>query len=374
LDSAIKDITLNWLVWLCGSITKESGVRPMFFLKLLADGQLFAADADLNQIDNVTYPIIKIIREDNGTKEYVLNDGVVTVISSGKEFAKKNVSEFATKATELLTLIDSQIDTTFESPNTEKFMTSIGCINVKSDSSTKRDITIILQDVKTGTRSEIGFSIKSRLGAASTLLNPGKTTNFTFSVSGNTDRYTIDSINQIDTYSKVRDRISKIKSDGMNLEYTGMQNSSFESNLQLIDGDLPQILSNMILYYYSGDATTVSELVLLLQKRNPCGYNLDENHPFYSYKIKHLLTDIALGMTPSSVWTGEFNASGGYIIVKDNGDIVCYHIYNYNEFQEYLLHNTKLETASTSKFDFGTIKEEDNKFTFSLNLQIRFLK
>ncbi len=32
-------------------------------------------------------------------------------------------------------------------------------------------------------------------------------------------------------------------------------------------------------------------------------------------------------------WTGDFEAKGGYIIVKDDGDVVCYHIYNRNAFR-----------------------------------------
>ena len=32
------------------------------FLKLLADGRLYAADSDLNRIDNIYYPILSILR------------------------------------------------------------------------------------------------------------------------------------------------------------------------------------------------------------------------------------------------------------------------------------------------------------------------
>lgn len=356
------------------SFNKGEWSEAYVFLKLLADGQLFAADADLNKIKGEPYPIIKIIRDDGERKEYTLNNGYVIVTASGNEIAKKTVSEFRIKASELLVQIQSSTGSSFESAETESFMKSIGCTSMKSDSTDKRDITILLHDVKTGHKPEVGFSIKSRLGAASTLLNPGRTTNFTFSVSGNTKQKIIDSINEIDSSSKIKDRVLAMSSNGMTLKFIGMQSGSFQSNLQLVDGDLPQIISNILLYYYSGDATSMKDLVCLLQKKNPCGYNLDGDRPFYSYKIKHVLTDIALGMVPDSVWTGQYDASGGYIIVKENGDVLCYHIYNYNEFQEYLLGNTKLETPSSTRYDFGKIKEIDGKFIFDLNLQIRFLK
>ena len=86
------------------------------------------------------------------------------------------------------------------------------------------------------------------------------------------------------------------------------------------------------------------------------------------------MTDIALGMMPSRVWTGELDATGGYLVVKEDGEVLCYHIYNRNEFEDYLLNNTKLETASSTRHDFGTVYEEVTKQFFKLNLQIRFLK
>ncbi|MDO9038895.1 MAG: HpaII family restriction endonuclease [Lutibacter sp.] len=36
------------------------------------------------------------------------------------------------------------------------------------------------------------------------------------------------------------------------------------------------------------------------------------------------------------------------MVVKDNGDLVCYHIYYKNEFEDYLINHTKLEQAATS--------------------------
>ena len=66
--------------------------------------------------------------------------------------------------------------------------------------------------------------------------------------------------------------------------------------------------------------------------------------------------------------------TGGYLIVKENGDVLCYHIYNRNEFENYLFNNTKLDTASSSRHDFGTIYEQNEELYFKLNLQIRFMK
>lgn len=39
-----------------------------------------------------------------------------------------------------------------------------------------------------------------------------------------------------------------------------------------------------------------------------------------------------LGMMPSKVWDGQMNATGGYQVVKEDGDMLCYPIYNRNDF------------------------------------------
>jgi type II restriction enzyme len=83
--------------------------------------------------------------------------------------------------------------------------------------------------------------------------------------------------------------------------------------------------------------------------------------------------DSALGMTATSRWKGKFDATGGYIIVKEDGELVCYHIYNLNDFQDYLLENTKLESPSTSKYEYAKVYEEKGDYYFRLNLQIRFI-
>ena len=64
-------------------------------LKLLADGKLYAADENLDKIENIFYPIIKILRNEIDKKrEYVLN-GKVSIIdgSSNKLILKIPVSE-----------------------------------------------------------------------------------------------------------------------------------------------------------------------------------------------------------------------------------------------------------------------------------------
>ena len=83
---------------------------------------------------------------------------------------------------------------------------------------------------------------------------------------------------------------------------------------------------------------------------------------------------MALGLNPTKIWNGNDEANGGYIIVKEDGEILAYHLYNRNNFEDYLLQNTKLDTASTSRNNFGKIYVEGDKKFINLNLQVRFKK
>ncbi|MGO3690783.1 MAG: HpaII family restriction endonuclease [Psychroflexus halocasei] len=137
---------------------------------------------------------------------------------------------------------------------------------------------------------------------------------------------------------------------------------------------LPQILSQIVFDFYSSKYSHLRDLVSSITEKNPVNFDTENEHKFYEYKIKRFLTDVALGMMPSRVWTGEYDATGGYLIVKDNGEVLCYHIYNRNQFEDYLLNNTKFETASSSRHSFGEIYKEKGQLYFKLNLQIRFKK
>ena len=158
------------------------------FFKLLADGKLHGADADLNKKDDIFYDIIKVIRsEEIGTLHFVLDrdkkvvdvqndDGELKVSIGSEEF--KNQSEI------LYDKITNNKGLSFEVLETTEFMKEILCSKLKAPSADKSDITIKVHDFNTGLNPTLGFSIKSRLGKPSTLLNAGINTNFIFEIQG----------------------------------------------------------------------------------------------------------------------------------------------------------------------------------------------
>ncbi len=344
------------------------------FLKLLGDGVLYAADADLNKIEELYYPLIEILRKENEQiKHYIKDDLNINIMDdTGNIILTLPSIEFEAKANLLLNAIKDS-GSTFSVPSIENFMQIIKCSKVKADSMDKSDITLVLHDCKTYRNETFGFSIKSKLGSPSTLLNSGKSTNFIYEICGDLSQEEIFEINQIDTRAKLRDRLTAIKNKGCELVFAGLENEVFKANLQMVDSAFPLIISEYLVQYYSGNGSLISELTPKVRTINPCGLNISLPHLYYEHKVKNFLTDIALGMTPATTWTGEYQATGGYIIVREDGEVLCYHLYNHNEFQEYLFKNTRFDTPSATRYEFGTIYKENEKLFIKLNLQVRFV-
>ncbi|MGR3811181.1 HpaII family restriction endonuclease [Jiulongibacter sp. NS-SX5] len=344
-------------------------------LKIIADKKLFAGDSNLQKIETLIFPIIKILREESGGNYEFSYDSDLVVVKSTEEEYRIPITKFQSNAILLLSKLQETTSSAFSIPEIENFINSFNCTTLKAKSSVKSDIKIIIHDQRTGSTPELGFSIKSRIGSASTLLNAGRTTNFIFEIENvELTNDQIEEINSIDSRSKIKDRIEKIEESSGELSFRRTENAIFGNNLTLIDSSLPKILAEIVYLFFTTGHSKVGDLVHDISISNPLNYDTETNHPFYEYKIKRFLTDIALGMMPSKVWTGKMDATGGYLVVKEDGDILCYHIYNRNEFEDYLLHNTKLETASSTRHNFGFVLKENMTTYIKLNLQIRFLK
>ncbi len=345
------------------------------FFMLLAEGKIYSADSNLNRITDSFYPILKILRtEPAGALEFSRNSKIEVLDSEGKKILSLDIKLFKEKALELFTLITNSKGSSFEAPAIVRFLESIKITQLKAGAKEKRDITLVAHDSNTGLNPTLGFSIKSKLGSPSTLINAGKTTNFIFQIDPPVSETRLIGLNQkIDSKELgIKEAVCLIFKQGSRLKFTGTQSLNFSQNLKMIDSLFPSIVAEIVLAYFKKEGILVSDLLDQLEKRNPCDYDLSQSHPFYQYKFRNFLAECALGMTPNSKWSGKLDANGGYIVVKEDGDILCYHLYNMNEFKEYLFHNTKLETASSTRNDFGRIYQEDGKQFIKLNLQIRF--
>ena len=339
-------------------------------VELMYTGKLYAADENVKRISDIYFPILRILRQKDasGNIDYILHDDNVDVLMDGIKVSSLSKGYLAKVKALIFNGIRSGADRSFEIQGAPEAMEDLQIDKIKASSTDKADIVMQIHDIHTGYEPICGFSIKSELGNPPTLLNASGATNFIYEINGLSDE-DIYSINAIDTRNKILDRMSAIAEKGT-LKFVRTANSNFASNLMLIDSYMDDIISVMLLDYYQDKASTCRELVDLLENKNPLGY---PRMGFYEYKIKKFLCSVALGMMPSKEWDGQDEANGGYVIVKEDGDVLAYHIYNRGAFETYLLNNTKLERGSTTRHNFAVIYKESEQFFINLNLQIRFI-
>jgi hypothetical protein len=343
------------------------------FFKVLSDKKLVALDSDKKLMNDLYYNVLEVIRDyqkDNESRFQIASDKINVLDKDGQCIATRDISDFFTKSEEIKTEILSGKTASQLLDNVLMYERQIGITQMKSSSSNKADIVIKVHDYKTNLQPELAFSIKSQWGSAATLVNAGKTTNFVFDIVGDLSKSEVEQFNDLDKFD---DKALLLRQSVLNFEKCS--SDTFEDNLIMIDSMMPDIISSILKeYYFESYSSTrkrvskISELVELIAEKYP----EFRSAKHIEYKVKQYLFAVALGMTPSKEWFGRYDANGGYLIVKADGEIGIYHLINLNEFQDYLFYNTKLETPSTSRHEFGTIFLEDGRKKIKLNLQIRF--
>lgn len=360
--------------------------------KLLVEQNLFPINQEQNVGERLRMPILSILRytEDDLAAEYKISeDGLVSINANGEEVIDVDKNDFDTYATLLFKEIMNGDKATFEIPSLDDFRRKTYCPKIKCFSKTlengekdKSDLYIVIHDSFTGQTPKLGFSIKSEVGSAPTLLNATKLTNFEYKLSKNLPQETVEKINSMMTKTgkvDIRKRVKTIEEEGCSLDYfTISPNSNGESvfleNLILIDSSLPNIIAHLLKLSHVEDTKVLDALTDKLTIDNPLGFPMKSNKKYYEAKIKRFITDVALGMVPSQPWEAAPQASG-MLVVKDSGDIDCFHVIYKSALEEYLYHDLKFETASATRHDYGYIYTgEDGNQYFKLNLQLRFIR
>ena len=258
-------------------------------LKIISDKNLFTGDSNLRRIEQLIFPIVKILREESNNNLEFSYDNDIVLISNNEEIFRIPINSFKEKSIILLSKLKEKTNTTFSIPEIEDFMNSFKSNSIKAKSTSKSDIKIVIHDQRTGTTPILGFSIKSQLGGASTLLNAGKTTNFIYKINNNKIDERL--INQIDTKSKIKDRISKILELNGEFNFIQTESSIFENNLMLIDSALPNILGQLLLIFNTTNKSKISDLISEINRK--------KKWPGFGYRNRRT----SFGHSSNKVWT-----------------------------------------------------------------------
>lgn len=341
------------------------------FFKLLADGRLYCGDGHLNRYDEKYYPILEIFRNDAPDRNaYEVHSAKKSILVAGNTIHIEIPQErFRIEAANLLESIKKIEGGEYE--DTLNFMREIDCGSVKAKSTDKADIRIVIHNLATGSKPELGYSIKSKLGGDSTLINSNKdSSNFVFEIQGINDAQ----MSHINSLDKFKQKFEYIRKVGGTWSFSNVSGEILKNNLTMLDLGMAHIIAACMEKYYTGQGSEVAVVCQKVAEDDPLHINCSKNQPMYAYKIKQFLLAFALGMTVSSPWDGTFNANGGYIVVKEDGDVICYHFFDRNDLEDYLFNNTKFDTPSTTRHEFGEVYKVKDSYFIKLNLQIRFIK
>lgn len=333
------------------------------FFKILSDQKLFSADESLALIPESFVKVLSVLRnEKEGILIFKIDEAAqaIHVVREGITLTTVPLIKITPKLSSIFQKIKSLKGAALL-PEAEELMNELYCKKVKAAASKKADIEVEIDDPKTGSARNCGFSIKTQIGGKSTLFNASGSTNF---------EYEIVPSQKIEDHSKARIGLKTLLSSHQTLRFINVPNENFRKNLKMMERGMPEILGEVVKSYYLGQGVSMQQLTSIITRFDPIDAQSHRN--FYEYKIQEFLWNIALGMQPSKPWKGTQEAHGGYIIVKENGELVCYHVYDSDRFKRFLFTNTKLETPSKSKHKFGQIYEKNGAQRLLLNLQIRF--
>ena len=347
-------------------------------LYLLSRSNLFSADENLEKTDYYV-SVKEILRSQlHDEIKYIANDTIINIINASSDELILSISknELAVLGEELFEAIKNGKGNSFSIEETlEQKLRSIQIKQVKEKSTNKGDINLLIYEPEYGLTANKKFSIKSLTGSKPTLFNSHTSTNIRYSIvdsHGNAMPSSLaDEINSVNTRHKYIDRIKKISNHNYNINYQEYCDNTFYLNLQMISSDMPQIMAFCVLEKYINRITKMREVIKNLETKNPLDFDLTAHHPFYQHRMITFLTEAALGMTSKTPWTGIYDAVGGILIVKNDRDVLCYHLVDFNKFKQYLLNRTSFDNPSGGKHGYGSVYYIDGKSYINLNFQIR---
>lgn len=364
-----------------GNIGEWSEVYVFFCL--LGEATIYPCNPSLVRT-GTALPVDAIFRgsgTNTATYEYNAGDGTWKIIKSEELIGAVSSQEAQQQAIEVLDTLRKKASgkekssAAFCIPKAFKFLEYLHSPSIKAKSADKKDLQLLIQDTRSG-RSGIsrGFSIKSLIGKNPTLFNASKATCFTYEVT-NLSKKQVDEINKV--AGRKQFIISKIKEEEGQIKYVKIH-PQFNKNLLFVDTSMPELLSHLVQEFFSDNKTSdgkhcksIYQLLTLMAEKDPMNWG-EESKELYYYKIKKFLEASALGMVASKPWTGVEDANGGFIIVKPDGEIVTFHIYDRNEFMTYLLQHCYLECPSLSRLEVGSLRYEQDKVYLDLPLQVRY--
>ena len=333
--------------------------EPYALLKLLSDPQLVLCNGSLVPVVQSNFHVqsIEVPASSAGDVITFSFSGKNVVAKSSKQTSIVPQSDIQFTLSQLFNAIKNSSSTTFQFIALDQLWNSLLDPEMKSISSIKSDIKIEVLNTVTNSSKKYSFSIKSRLGSPTSLLNASQKTNFSYLLNSK--------------LSFINSTPKQLGSYVINLpmSFVGADSQIYKNNLNLINCDLEMIIMHCLIYYYGSNRKKyVKDILSMVKISNPLKYS---NISDYDFIFGHFLEATAFGMVPNSVWNGAYSVDGGILLVTESGNTLCFFLPDKTSnaaCRDFLIQNSFFDTASTSRHLFGSLINGD---LFKFNLLIR---
>lgn len=331
---------------------------------LLTNGGGYAADEFTQSDKSIFYKVLQIVDNPTGSFEtvYKLQNDEVEISQNGMGIVRIAKKDIRPKLLEFFQdLINQEVSRAFVLPSGHELMKMIHKDKLSASSTLAADLHLIIEDLETSSETpKKAFSIKSEIGSPATVFNASHSTNLTYKITGNGKPKIFGNV------SPVKSNLNSLISAGFELKFEKLDSSIFDKSLRNIDSQLPEYLAEVLLAYTQSATTNMEKVCeIAFPAKNP-------ESEMKIQKIKKFLSAASMGLKAATEWSGYPEDFGGMLLVKRDGDVLFYYLYNLKKFEEYLFRNLRFETPSATRHGFGQIYTEGEEFFIKLNLQIRY--
>lgn len=356
-------------------------------MKLLGEGRLYTANKLLQKNYQSYLDVLKIIRQEHETQvlEYIIDENTAVIVKSQDSdeiLASIPIQDFKIHAKMLFDGIKDAKGSSVPAPDPVCDFAKVIYVSkpkapavkaLKKQFGGKNDIFIEVRDGQTAIVSVMGFSIKSKFGQNPTLFNAGSSSQYLYKLTGCDDNL-MEEFNAISEnggrgWSKCKAYLAE---HNISMEFARTQNPIYNDNLFLIRESMAKIMAWCVKdrLIDSAGHFEVMETVERMIEANPLAVS---GAPIYYEKaIKDFLMAGFTGMTAGKAWDGKEQVNGGYIVVMDDGDVLCYHSNDRESFRDYLYKNTHFEYVSADKYQWSRITKINGEYYLPLNVSVRF--
>lgn len=365
------------------SANKGEHSELLAFLRILHEGRVQLADK-FGEPRQAWLKVSGVKRPNEKDRRFlIVGDNVLVVDNSGTVLVRAARGTVGALADKLFFQINKGEGPSFVCSAGDEAILLLKLGSAKAGSAAKADLIVdVMSPVYEGEVLSLGFSVKSELGGLPTLLNAGAT-RFEYRI----ESCSADEVLAVQeaiprkagkNYPGPMRLLPALKGANARVVFDSIADPAFEQNLKMIDTSFPEVLAGALMHAYIDGRLDIKEAVrapaLLDDLSRALSLPLPMVERFVRHKMKDLLRQSALGMNPGRQWDGQIEAHGGWIIVKEGGLIVCFHLMNDDEFRDYLLNNTKFDTPSMARHEAGYAYKQkaDSMARLRLSLQVRF--